>query len=101
MASGHTVDVKQAGKYKILALYSNLAQSIQSSLNNQLGADCKLPVDVAKQFPTEKYPDCIVWHIWNKAECGEITFPNTGLQLLTLHYKKGNNLAYFDFVSEK
>jgi hypothetical protein len=24
--------------------------------------------------------------------------PETGLQLLTLYYKQGNNLAYFDFV---
>lgn len=53
------------------------------------------------QFPSEKYSDWIVWQIWKKAECGEITFPNTGLQLLTLHYKKGNDLAYFDFASEK
>jgi len=36
--------------------------------------------------------------MWNKAECGEIEFPQTGLQLLTLQYRKGNNLAYFDFV---
>jgi hypothetical protein len=43
----------------------------------------------------------VVWHIWNKAECGEITFPQVGLQLLALPYKKGNNLAYFDFVRER
>jgi hypothetical protein len=30
--------------------------------------------------------------------CGEITFPKAGLQLLTLHYTKGNNLAYFELV---
>jgi hypothetical protein len=43
-------------------------------------------------------PDWMVWHTWNKAACGEITFPQAGLQLLTLHYKSGNNFAYFDFV---
>ena len=99
--TNYTIDVKKAGKYKIVALYSNLAQSVEFSLNNKPAADCKLPVDVAKQFPIDKYPEWIVWHIWNKAECSEINFPDTGRQLLTLHYKKGNNLAYFDFVPEK
>ena len=36
-------------------------------------------------------------HIWNKAEIGTITFPEAGLQLLTFHYNKGNNFAYFEF----
>ena len=99
--TNYTIDVKKAGKYKIVALYSNLAQSVEFSLNNKPAADCKLPVDVAKQFPIDKYPEWIVWHIWNKAECGEINFPDSGRQLLTLHYKKGNNLAYFDFMPEK
>ncbi len=98
--TNYTVDVQQAGKYKIVAMYSNAAQTIQFSLNNEPAADCKLPVDVSKQFPLENYPEWIVWHIWNKADCGEIHLPRTGLQLLTLHYRKGNNLAYFDFVPE-
>ncbi len=96
--TNYTVDVKKAGTYRIVAMYSNLAQTISFSLNNEPAADCKLPVDTAKDFPLQKYPDWIVWHIWNKADCGEITFPQTDRQLLTLHYKQGNNLAYFDFV---
>jgi hypothetical protein len=96
----YTVDVKKSGKYKIVAMYSNIAQTIQFSLTNQVAAECRLPVNPSQQFSLQSYPDWIVWHIWNKAECGEIEFPQTGLQLLTLHYKKGNNLAYFDFRPE-
>lgn len=96
--TNYTVEVKKAGKYKIAAMYSNLAQTIQFSLNNEPAADCKLPVDVAKQLPLPNLPEWVVWHTWNKGECGEITFPQAGRQLLTLHYKKGNNLAYFDFI---
>jgi hypothetical protein len=96
--TNYTVNVQKAGKYRIVAMYSNVAQTIQFSLNHQPAADCKLPVDVSKQFDLTKYPDWIVWHIWNKAECGEITFPQAGTQLLTLHYNQGNNLAYFDFL---
>jgi hypothetical protein len=98
--TNYTVDVKRSGTYKIVAMYSNLAQTIQFSLNRQPVADCELPVDAFRNFPLKSYPDWIVWHIWNKADCGEINFPQTGRQLLTLHYRKGNNLAYFDFVPE-
>ncbi|MGB2628362.1 MAG: carbohydrate-binding protein [Candidatus Acidiferrum sp.] len=93
----YTVDVKQAGTYKIIAMYSYTAQTIHFSLNDQPAAECKLPLDPTTQFSMKEYPDWQVWHFWNKAECGEINFPEAGVQLLTLHYKHGNNLAYFDF----
>jgi hypothetical protein len=96
--TNYTVEVKKAGTYRIVAMYSNLGQTIQFSLNQKPAADCRLPVDTPKQFPVPNAPDWLVWHIWNKADCGEITFPQAGLQLLTLHYRRGNNLAYFDFV---
>jgi hypothetical protein len=96
--TNYTVEVKKTGTYRIVAMYSNLGQTIQFSLNNEPAADCKLPVDTPKQFPVPNSPDWLVWHIWNKADCGEITFPQAGRQLLTLHYRQGNNLAYFDFV---
>ena len=37
----------------------------------------------------------------NKADCGEITFPQTGLQLITVHFLPGINLASFEFVPKK
>jgi hypothetical protein len=82
------MDVKKPGIYRIVAMYSNVAQTIQFLLNS----------NPPKQFSIESYPDWVVWHIQNKADCGEISFPQTGLQLLGSHYKSGNNLAYFDFV---
>ena len=94
----YTVDVKKAGRYKIVAMYSHTANTMQFSLNNQPAADCKLPVDPWTQFPDRHDPDWMMYHAWNRAECGEIEFPKAGHQLLTLHYKTGNNLAYFDFI---
>jgi hypothetical protein len=96
--TNYTVDVKRPGTYKIVAMYSNLAQTVQFSLNREPAADCKLPVDAFQNFSLKDYPEWMVWHVWNKAECGQIRFPEAGRQLLTLQYKKGNNLAYFDFV---
>jgi hypothetical protein len=82
----YTVNVNQAGTYKIIALYGNAANAISFSINNRPASECKLPLATGSM------------HIWNKAEIGTITFPETGLQLLTFHYNKGNNFAYFEFV---
>ena len=81
----YTVNVKKPGKYTITALYSNDPNTIWFSVNNQPVSECKLPMATGS------------WHIWNKAEIGSITFTETGLHLLTLHYNAGNNFAWFDF----
>ncbi|MDQ2834901.1 MAG: hypothetical protein M3Y50_14415 [Acidobacteriota bacterium] len=96
--TNYTVDVKKAGRYKIAVLYTHTAQTIQFSLNNQPAADCKLPIDPWTLYPDRHDPPWMIYHTWNKVDCGEITFPKKGLQLLTLNYKTGNNLAYFDFI---
>jgi hypothetical protein len=96
--ANYTVDVKKAGRYKIVAMYSHTAQTIQFSLNNRPAADCILPLDPWSLYPDRHDPAWMIFHTWNKADCGEITFPKKGLQLLTLHDKQGNNLAYFDFI---
>jgi len=96
--ANYSVDVKKSGTYRIVAMYSHTAQAINFSLNNKPAAVCTLPLDPTTKFAMKDYPDWEVWHFWNKADCGEITFPAKGWQLLSLHYKSGNNLAYFDFV---
>ena len=87
----YTVDVKKAGTYKILAMYGNGTGPLSFSINHKPACECKFPVTTGGP------------HRWNKAEVGTITFPEAGQQLLTLHYNKGNNFAYFDFelVAEK
>ncbi|MDR3738973.1 MAG: GDSL-type esterase/lipase family protein [Terracidiphilus sp.] len=84
--TSYTVEVKAAGRYRIFALYSKLPNTVTFALNGKPAAECGLSVDTGD------------WHIWNRAACGEIDFPEPGRQLLTLHYKTGNNLAYFDFL---
>ncbi len=81
----YSVDVKTAGTYRIIALYSHEASKIVFSVNHQKAAECQLPAETGD------------WHNWNKAPIGTITFASSGLQLLTLHYNSGNNFAYFEF----
>jgi hypothetical protein len=99
--TNYTVNVTRPGRYRIMAMYTHTAQTIQFSLNDQPAADCVLPLDPWTLYPDRHDPAWMVFHTWNKADCGEITFSQKGLQLLTLHYKQGNNLAYFDFVPVK
>ena len=84
--ANYTVNVKAAGVYTIKVIYSFKPLEVNLSLENKPAAVCKLPVHTESM------------HRWNRAECGEITFPSTGLQLLTVYFHKGINLASFELV---
>lgn len=82
----YTVNVKVAGTYKIDALYANNDSIITFDVNQKLASTCKLTLKTGN------------FHYWNKGEIGTIFFPEPGLHLLTFHYNKGNNFAYFEFT---
>lgn len=84
--TNYTVDIKAAGKYKIVTVYGNDDNKSTLWLNNQKVSDLKLPESTGN------------WHYWNQATIGEVIFTKTGLNLLTLKYNKGSNLAYLDFI---
>lgn len=84
--ANYTVDVKIPGKYKIITIYGNKDNHSSLSLNGAEAAKLKLPDDTGN------------WHYWTQATIGEIIFPVSGLNLLTLNYNAGANLAFLDFV---
>lgn len=84
--TNYTVDVKAPGKYKIITVYGYKDNRSSLWLNGQLAVQLHLPEDTGN------------WHYWTQATIGEIYFPTAGLQLLTLKYNAGSNLAYLDFV---
>ena len=81
----YTVNVTRPGRYRIKALYAFQTNTVTFDLNGQSASTCRLP---------EATPG---YHHWNLAEIGFITLPETGPQLLTFHYGKGNNFGWFDF----
>lgn len=85
----YTVDVKAAGTYKIDALYGNKNSTIAFDIDGRPATTCNLPLNTGN------------FHFWNKAEIGTIFFSEPGLHLLTFHYNKGNNFAYFEFTLTK
>jgi hypothetical protein len=81
----YTVEVEAAGRYVVRALYSNEANAVSFDADGRPAGECRLPV------PTGH------WHTWNYAQIGTVTFPKAGRQVLTFHYGRGNNFAYFAF----
>ncbi len=84
--ANYTVDVKVPGRYKIITIYGNKDNNSSLWLNGKEAAKLVLPENTGN------------WHYWTQATVGEITFPVAGLNLLTLKYNAGSNLAFFDFV---
>lgn len=84
--TNYTVDVKVPGRYKIITIYGNKDNRSSLWLNGKEAVQLKLPEDTGN------------WHYWTQATVGEITFPVAGLNLLTLKYNAGSNLAFLDFV---
>jgi hypothetical protein len=84
--TNYTVDVKSPGTYRIITVYANDDNNSELWLNNKFACKLYLPKNTG------------YYHQWDQATIGEIQFPSTGVQLLTLKYNRGPNLAYLDFV---
>ncbi|WP_404425063.1 hypothetical protein [Nibricoccus sp. IMCC34717] len=95
--TNYTVTVATPGVYTVKCLYSyaeteitrrpdgTAAAGIWFELNGQKAADVTLPRSTGG------------WHTWDYGQIATITFPEAGPQLLTFHYRRGNNWAYWVF----
>jgi hypothetical protein len=95
--TNYTVNVREAGTYAVKCLYSynekevnrdasgKPVAEISFDLNGKPAAFCHLPR--ATQG----------WHYWDYGQIATVTFPEAGPQLLTFHYRRGNNWAFFVF----
>lgn len=84
--TNYTVHILKPGKYRIITVYGYQDNKSELWLNNKKATTLVLPENTGN------------WHYWTQATIGEIFFPTAGLNLLTLKYNKGANLAYLDFL---
>jgi hypothetical protein len=84
--TNYTVKVMTPGKYRIITVYGNKDNKSELWLNGNKATVLQLPEDTGS------------FHNWTQATIGEIIFTVAGINLLTLKYNKGANLAYLDFV---
>jgi len=84
--TNYTVWVNKPGKYRIITIYGYQDNKSELWLNGKKACQLYLPENTGN------------WHNWTQATVGEIVFPTAGLNLLTLKYNKGSNLAFLDFL---
>jgi hypothetical protein len=84
--TNYTVNVLKPGRYRIITIYGYQDNKSELWLNGKKAVLLVLPENTGN------------WHYWTQATVGEIIFPKEGLNLLTLKYNKGSNLAFLDFL---
>lgn len=84
--TNYTVNVLKPGRYRIITIYGYQDNKSELWLNGKKAVSLVLPENTGN------------WHYWTQATVGEIIFPKEGLNLLTLKYNKGANLAFLDFL---
>lgn len=84
--TNYTVNVMAPGRYRIITIYGYADNHSELWVNNEFATKLVLPENTGD------------WHRWTQATVGEVIFKQAGLQLLTLKYNKGANLAFLDFV---
>jgi hypothetical protein len=84
--TNYTVYVNKPGKYRIISVYGYQDNKSELWLNGVKAVNLFMPENTGN------------WHNWTQATLGEISIPKGGLNLLTLKYNKGSNLAYLDFL---
>lgn len=93
----YTVDVKQPGTYAVKCLYTFVEKDVTRDAGGEPVAEIRFDLNgqpaAVGQLPraTQGY------HQWDYGQIATITFPEAGPQLLTFHYRRGNNWAYFVF----
>jgi len=87
--TNYTVNVTKPGTYRIITVYGNKDNGSELWINNRFATKIRLPQDTGN------------WHYWTQATVGKITFSKSGINLLTLKYNKGANLAYLDFLYDE
>jgi hypothetical protein len=84
--TNYTVNVMKPGKYRIITVYGFQDNRSELWINGVKAAALLLPENTGG------------YHNWTQATVGEIVFPVAGINLLTLKYNKGSNLAFLDFL---
>jgi hypothetical protein len=84
--TNYTINVMKPGRYRIITIYGNQDNKSELWLNGKKAVSLVLPENTGN------------WHYWTQATVGEIIFQKEGLNLLTLKYNMGANLAFLDFL---
>ncbi len=95
--TNYTVNVVTPGVYSVKALYTYPEKEVNRDAAGKPLARIWFDLD-GKFAAGVKLPRATQgWHYWDFGRIATITFPQAGPQLLTFHYRRGNNWAFWIF----
>ncbi len=93
----YTVDVREPGTYAVKCLFSYVTKEVARDAAGRPVAPLRFDLNVRPAAEVSLPRDTGAWHVWDYGRIATITFPEAGPQLLTFHYRRGNNWAFFVF----
>jgi hypothetical protein len=93
----YTVHVRQPGTYAVKCLYSSSAEHVTRDAAGRAVAPLRFDLNGRPAAEVTLPRETAGWHAWDYGQIATITFPEAGPQLLTFHYRRGNNWAFFIF----
>jgi hypothetical protein len=99
--TNYTVDVREAGTYAVKCLYSYAEKEITRDAAGRPVGTMSFDVDGVPASPVQLPRPTAGWHSWDYGQIATVTFPTAGRHLLTFHYRRGNNWAFWVFEKLK
>ncbi len=93
----YTVNVREPGTYTVKCLYSFVEKEVNRDANGKPVAQISFDLNGKPAAVCQLPRGTPGWHYWDYGQIATITFPEAGPQLLTFHYRRGNNWACFVF----
>jgi hypothetical protein len=93
----YTVNVREPGTYSVKCLYSYVEKEVLRDADGKPLADISFDLNGKPAAVCQLPRGTPGWHYWDYAQIATITFPEAGPQLLTFHYRRGNNWAFWVF----
>jgi Carbohydrate binding module (family 6) len=93
----YTVNVREPGTYAVKCLYSLSAEHVTRDAAGRAVTPLRFDVNGRPAADIELPRATAGWHAWDYGRIATVTFAEPGLHLLTFHYRRGNNWAFFIF----
>ena len=93
----YTVNVREPGIYVVKCLYTYVEKEVRRDADGKPLAEISFDLNGKPAAVCQIPRGTPGWHYWDYGQIATITFPEAGPQLLTFHYRRGNNWGYWVF----
>lgn len=93
----YTVNVLEPGTYAVKCLHTFVEKEVTCDVNGKPVAEISFDLNGKPAAVCQLPRSTGSFHSWDYGQIATITFPEAGPQLLTFHYRRGNNWAFWVF----